>query len=212
MMKTIVCFGDSNTYGYNPTNGLRYPKEVRWPGKLDELLGDEFQVIEEGCNGRTALAVDEIEGWKNAYDYLRPMLNSHKPVDLLVIMLGSNDLKDFFHLTAVDIADGIKKLAQTAKEFTKEKQGYEAKLLIISPVAIGDVTNSPFKFGFEGEPARESKKLAGLYEKVADEVGAWFLDADKFADVSKEDSLHLTAESHKELSEVVAKKILEIFN
>lgn len=92
-MKTVLCYGDSNTYGYNPVNGLRYPQDVRWPGKLQSLLGNGYQIIEEGCNGRTTVFDDPLEGWKNGLDYLRPCLNSHKPVDIVILMLGSNDLK-----------------------------------------------------------------------------------------------------------------------
>ena len=99
-MKTILCYGDSNTYGYDPSNGFRYPKNVRWTGVLADLLGPEFTVIEEGCNGRTTVFDDPLEGWKNGLDYLKPCLNSHKPIDLVILMLGSNDLKDIFHASA----------------------------------------------------------------------------------------------------------------
>ena len=96
-MKNVLCYGDSNTYGYIPETGLRYPKNVRWTGVLQNLLGKNFNVIEEGCNGRTTIFDDPIEGWKNGRDYLKPCLNSHKPIDIIIMMLGSNDLKDFFH-------------------------------------------------------------------------------------------------------------------
>ena len=103
-MKTILCYGDSNTYGYNPANGLRYPKSVRWTGRLQELLGNNYMIIEEGCNGRTTIFDDPIDGWKNGLNYLKPCLNSHKPVDIVILMLGSNDLKQTFHASAEEIA------------------------------------------------------------------------------------------------------------
>ena len=88
-MTTILCYGDSNTYGYNPVNGLRYPKDVRWTGVLQKMLGEEYEVIEEGCNGRTTVFEDTKEPWKAGLGYLRPCLNTHKPIDFVIMMLGS---------------------------------------------------------------------------------------------------------------------------
>ena len=78
-MKTILCYGDSNTYGYDPSTGFRYPADVRWTGVLKRLLGPDYTLIEEGCNGRTTVFDDPLEGWKNGLDYLKPCLNSHHP-------------------------------------------------------------------------------------------------------------------------------------
>ena len=100
-MKTILCYGDSNTYGYNPSNGFRYPENVRWTGRLQSALGEGYKIIEEGCNGRTTIFDDPLEGWKNGLGYLRPCLNSHKPVDIVIMMLGSNDLKETFHASRI---------------------------------------------------------------------------------------------------------------
>ena len=130
-MKTILCYGDSNTYGYNPANGMRYPKNVRWPGCLGILLGNEYEVIEEGCNGRTTVFDDPIEGWKNGLDYLRPCLNTHKPIDLVIMMLGSNDLKEVFGAEAKDSAAGAATLVDVIIKFTEEKQGFVPKILFI---------------------------------------------------------------------------------
>ena len=86
-MTTILCYGDSNTYGYNPVNGLRYPKDVRWTGVLQKLLGEQYAVIEEGCNGRTTVFEDIAEPWKAGLGYLKPCLNTHKPIDFVIMML-----------------------------------------------------------------------------------------------------------------------------
>ena len=91
-MKTILCFGDSNTWGYNPENGQRFGPEERWTGILRNSLGEDYRVIEEGLNGRTTLWDDPIAGFKNGLDYLMPCLESHMPFDLITIMLGTNDL------------------------------------------------------------------------------------------------------------------------
>ena len=92
-MKTLVCFGDSNTWGYVPgSDGERHPRDVRWPNQLQHLLGDEWEVIAEGLNGRTATVDRPDSEGRNGLPYLLPCLHSHAPVDLVVIYLGTNDV------------------------------------------------------------------------------------------------------------------------
>ena len=99
--KRIICFGDSNTWGYNPVTGGRYDENTRWPMRMQQILGDEYQIIEEGQNGRTISCEDPWEwGNKKGMDYVLPMVESHVPFDMLIIMLGSNELKKKFHLPA----------------------------------------------------------------------------------------------------------------
>ena len=207
-MKTVLCYGDSNTYGYVPETGMRYPKDVRYPGRLQLLLGEEYSVIEEGCNGRTTIHDDPIEGWKNGLDYLKPCLNSHKPVDIVVMMLGSNDLKETFHLTAEKIADGAGVLVDVIKCFTAEKQGFVPTIILVSPSKIGKgISRSPFSGAFSERAITESGKFSECYKKVADEKGCVFLDAAKYVDPSEFDSLHLTSEGHRLLAEELYKEI-----
>ena len=104
--KTVLCYGDSNTWGYDPATQKRYPRNVRWAGVLRRALGNGYLVIEEGLNGRTTVWDDPIEGYKNGKEYLVPCLETHKPIDLVIIMLGTNDLKARFHVPACDIAAG----------------------------------------------------------------------------------------------------------
>ena len=159
MSKTVLCYGDSNTYGYIPETGMRYERDVRWTGRLQKLLGDDYSVIEEGCNGRTTVRDDPLDGWKNGLDYLKPCLNSHKPVDFVILMLGSNDLKATFHLTAKDIADGVAVLVEVIRSFTEEKQGYVPKIILVSPPELGrNIRTSPFYGAFYEEAVEESKK------------------------------------------------------
>ena len=196
-MKTVLCYGDSNTYGYIPIIGTRYPKDVRYPGRLQMLLGDEYTVIEEGCNGRTTIYEDQEDGWKNGLDYLKPCLNSHKPVDIMTIMLGSNDLKASFGLSAEKIAYGAGVLVDTVKEFTKLKQGFVQKIILISPPEIGeDIRESSFYQRFYEDAIERSREFGKYYKNIADAKGCIFLDAAKIVRPSKEDSLHLTAEGH----------------
>ena len=91
--KTILCYGDSNTWGYDPVNACRYDRNIRWPGVLQKELGQAYYVKEEGLCGRTTVWDDPVEGHKNGLKQLTPILHSHCPLDLVVIMLGTNDLK-----------------------------------------------------------------------------------------------------------------------
>lgn len=210
-MKTLLCYGDSNTYGYNPENGFRYPENVRWTGRLKILLGEDYRVIEEGCNGRTTVFDDPLEGWKNGYDYLRPCLNSHKPVDIVILMLGSNDMKRTFHTTADMIEEGISKLVETIVDFTGNKQGFVSKIILVSPPHIGEgIRHSAFYGSFDEDAIPLSKELAAHYEKVADKYGCIFFDAAKHIEPSDADSLHLMPKAHRVLAEKLAEVVRNI--
>ena len=205
-MITVLCYGDSNTYGYVPETGMRYPKNVRYPGRLQELLGDGYHVIEEGCNGRTTIHDDPIDGWKNGLDYLRPCLNSHKPIDIVTLMLGSNDLKERFHLTAKEISDGVSVLLDVITSFTLEKQGFIPRIVLISPPRIGQgIKASPFYGAFDENAIERSKEFPVFYKAVAEKYGCIFLDAAEYVEPSAFDSLHLTAEGH----EILAQKLYD---
>lgn len=211
MSKTILCYGDSNTYGYNPLNGLRYAKEIRWTGCLQELLGEEFSIIEEGCNGRTAVFEDPEEGWKNGYIYLKPCLNSHKPVDIVILMLGSNDLKTTFAATAKEIADGVEILVDTIKTFTAEKQGFEPVIILLSPPEIGEgICDSSFHYAFDESSVSRSKELPEEYRQVAKRKGCMFCKTSEYIKPSQADSLHLMPEEHKKLANILKEIIIQI--
>ena len=210
-MTTILCYGDSNTYGYSPTTGLRYPENVRWTGILQKLLGPDYKIIEEGGNGRTTVFDDPIEGWKNGLDYLRPCLNSHKPVDIVIMMLGSNDLKEIFHASPEEIAAGAETLVKDIIDFTANKQGFVPKIILVSPPKIGEgITNSPFYGSFYENAVARSRALAPLYEKVAEANGCIYVNAAAHINPSEVDSLHLDPAAHKKLAEVLSRTVMSI--
>ena len=207
MNKTVLCYGDSNTYGYCPETGLRYPAKVRWTGRLQMLLGEEYTVIEEGCNGRTTIYDDPVEGWKNGRDYLKACLNSHKPIDIVILMLGSNDLKAIFENTAEKSAYGAGILIDIIKEFTPVKQGYVPVIILVSPPELGkDIKSSPFSGSFNKNAIAESRKFPEYFKKTADEKGCIFFNAAEYIYPSAIDSLHLSPGSHA----VLAKKFADI--
>ena len=208
---TILCYGDSNTYGYDPETGERYPRDVRWPGRLQILLGDDFHIVEEGCNGRTTVYDDPIDGWKNGLDYLKPCLNSHKPVDIIILMLGTNDLKETFHLTADKIAAGAGQLVDVIRTFTSEKQGYIPQIMLVSPPEIGrDIRHSYFSNKFSEDAIEESKRFPACYRQIAEEKGCVFFNAAAYVSPSDTDSIHLTAEGHIALAQKLSEMIRDI--
>lgn len=207
-MKTIVCFGDSNTYGFNPLNGLRYEKNVRWPGVLQNYLGEDYYVVEEGCNGRTTIFLDSKEPWKCGESYLRACLNSHKPIDLLIIMLGSNDMKRMYHADSKEIAAGAGQLVTISQEFLREKQNFCPKIILVAPPEIGKgISHGPFGKSFDESAVSLSKQLPVEYQIIAKKNGCDFFDASKVADPSEEDHLHLMPDAHQRLAEALAKHI-----
>ena len=142
-MKRILCYGDSNTFGYDPVTGDRYEPSIRWTGQLQTLLGSDYCIIEEGCNGRTTVFTDPKEPWKNGRNYLEACLNSHKPLDLVILMLGTNDLKTIYCASPAEVAAGAETLVRLIQTFTAEKQGFAPKILLVSPIFIGeDIVNT----------------------------------------------------------------------
>ncbi|MBO4910175.1 MAG: SGNH/GDSL hydrolase family protein [Lachnospiraceae bacterium] len=206
-MKTVLCYGDSNTYGYIPRIGMRYPKDVRWTGRLQAMLGDEYIIIEEGCSGRTTVYDDPVEGWKNGLSYLKPCIHSHKPIDIVILALGSNDLKETFHASPEDISKGAETLVEEIQGFSREKQGFEPKIILVSPTEIGEgIRTSDFYGCFMENAISRSKELAHYYKNVADRKGCIFFDAAAFVKPSEEDSLHYTPEGHR----IMAEKLFEV--
>lgn len=204
MKKRVICFGDSNTWGYNPENGERYDENTRWPMVLQKLLGDEYQIIEEGQNGRTIANADPWEwGDKCGMDYIVPMVESHIPFDLLIIMLGSNDLKAKFCLPAGDIAGSMQNMLMKTKSFLQYKCNAEPKILIVAPPCLGEnFKDSPFAPFFDADKCVEnSKQLAYWYELVAKQFSCDFFDASKVCSAGEADCLHLMEDGHKALAE-----------
>ena len=197
---------------------MRYPEDIRWTCRLRSLLGEEapgenWRVVEEGCNGRTCSVTPPDEEWKDGRPYLKACLNSHKPIDWVVLMLGSNDMKKMFHAEPEQIAGGIKGMLQVIHDFLEEKQGYVPNVLLISPPLIGEgIEGSVFADRFDSGAVGKSQKLAELYEAVAEDFAkagvkeGWrcvFLDGSKIMSPSEEDSLHLMPEAHEALARAV---------
>ena len=206
-MYEILCFGDSNTWGYVPGKGVRFPREVRWPGVLRRELGDGVLVIEEGQNGRTTVWDDPVEGHKNGLAYLIPCLESHAPLDLVVLMLGTNDLKARFSVPPFDIGWSVRSLLDAVRGSGAGPGGAPPGTLLVVPPPLGKL--GEFAELFAGGEEK-SRKLARRYREAADAFGCDVLDAAGVAAVSDADGVHLDAAGHEALGKAVAAKVREM--
>ena len=198
-MFNVLCFVDSNTFGTNPSGG-RWAREVRWTGVLQQRLGKDFYVIEEGLGGRTASAEDFLESDKNGRRHLPNALRSHRPLDLVILMLGTNDMKHRFNLLPVDIAQGAAELGRVVETYDYGPGYPIPKVLLVSPILIGEgVEHSPFS-GFSADAVQVSRQLAPLYQAHAEEHGWLYLDAASVAKASGLDKLHMDSDSHRSLA------------
>ncbi|MFO7635575.1 MAG: SGNH/GDSL hydrolase family protein [Caldilinea sp.] len=205
-MKRILCFGDSNTWGYDPATQDRFDRDTRWPGVLRTTLGAGYEVIEEGLNGRTTVWDDPIEGYKCGKDYLIPCLETHRPLDLVIILLGTNDLKKRFSLSAFDIAQGAGALVRVVQQSAAAHAGAAPPVLLMAPPPVAKLTD--FDQMFEGAETK-SQKLGFYYRQVAEELGCAFLDTATIIVSSDLDGIHFEAPEHARLGRAVASLVTQ---
>ena len=203
-MKTVLCYGDSNTWGYNPVTGGRHNYEDRWTTILQEKLGSDYLIIPEGLNGRTTVWDDPIELNKNGAAYLPPCLESHKPLDLVIIMLGTNDLKLRFSLPACDIAAGAGVLIDIVKKSECGPMGKAPEILLLIPPEVRKLSN--FKPVFEGS-RKVSLKFPDVFRDVAEEKDVEYLDIGKTVRFSDADGIHFEPDQLLLLGNLVAEKV-----
>ncbi|HPE60930.1 MAG TPA: SGNH/GDSL hydrolase family protein [Thiolinea sp.] len=207
-MYRILCFGDSNTWGYDPETGDRFDHHTRWPRHMAGLLGSGFEVIEEGMNGRTTVWDDVVEDHMSGLRYLTPCLRSHKPLELVLIMLGTNDLKDRFNVTAFEIAKSVERLVQVIKaSATGPGQQAPAVLLIAPPPLVDSPGGGNPGFSPRCQGMEKSRAFACCYAARATESGCYFFDAGSVIATSPVDGVHLSAESHRILGAALAAQV-----
>lgn len=206
-MFEVLCFGDSNTWGYAPRSQERFARNTRWTGVLQAALGDGCRVIEEGLNGRTTVWDDPVEGDKNGRRQLRALLESHRPLDLVVLMLGTNDLKRRYSAPASDIAAGVERLVGIILGSSSGGTGKAPKVLVIAPPPLGKL--SDLAEMFEGG-TEKSRLLGKYYRQVAAECGCAFLDAGSVIRSSDIDGIHLEEKEHGALGKAVAREVKKI--
>lgn len=210
--KSIVCFGDSNTYGTpgmpDPDFWGRFGPDERWPGVLRQALGAGYAVIEEGLPGRTTVHDDPIEGAdKNGLKALPMVLGSHRPIDLLVVKLGTNDLKARFAVTPEDIAASVAVLVRTALASPAGPDGRGPRILVVAPAPIAEVG---FMAGLFKGGAEKSRAFGRCYATAMGRLGVPLLDAGTLITCDPLDGIHLAKDQHRILGEAVARRAAEL--
>ena len=213
-MKTILCYGDSNTWGFDPRTGDRYDHKTRWPMAMASILNRDsspedpaWWVVEEGQNGRTSCREDPVEGDGNGLRHLIPILESHMPLDVVAVMLGTNDLKPRFNPIPYDIARGAQRVAIAAQESKTGPGGSAPKVIMICPPPT--VESPVFKHLF-GNSIELSKKLKPLYRQLAKECGAIFLDAGSCVKTSSADGIHFDPVGQLALAKAMAEIVKDL--
>jgi lysophospholipase L1-like esterase len=207
-MRSLLLFGDSNTHGTMPLADLgmsdRFGRDERWPGRLRELLPD-WEVIEEGHPGRTTVHDDPVEGaHRNGLTILPALLESHKPLDVVAVMLGTNDLKERFSVNAGDIAHSVERLVRVIRASDCGPGGKGPQVLLVAPPPIIEVGCLA---GMFAGGAAKSRMLGTEIAAAARRAGVPFLDAGQVVQVSPIDGIHYDAEANPKLAQAFAAAI-----
>lgn len=206
-MRTVLCFGDSNTWGFDPATEERFPRDVRWPGRLQAALGDEWHVVEEGLNGRTATLDSPLAPGKNGLTYLEPCLDSHAPLDAVLIALGTNDLAERYGLTPTDVARAAARLAHVVSRSEAGVDGRPPLPILVCPPRVGETA---WGEDWAGAPAK-SVVLPERFRAVAEEDGYALIDLGEVTRFSDIDGIHLDAAAHAAVAEHVERALRRLF-
>jgi lysophospholipase L1-like esterase len=207
-MKTVLCFGDSNTYGLNPHRKeytdkeykkyRRFDDNTRWTGILDKMLAPYGRkVAEEGLCGRTTVFDDRLRNDRNGSSLISMVIDTHSPVEYIILMLGTNDCKTYYNASPYLIGKGIEKLINQVKEFDSD-----IKIMVVSPVHLGKgVGEKGYDEEFNEDSVNKSYQLKKIYSEIAKREGCIFLSASDYAEPSEADREHIDSEGHKKLAE-----------
>ncbi|MGE2837109.1 SGNH/GDSL hydrolase family protein [Mycobacterium sp. SMC-4] len=214
-VKRILCFGDSLTWGWVPVaDGMpteRFPADVRWTGVLADRLGDGFEVVEEGLSARTTNLDDPTDTRLNGAKYLPSCLAGHLPLDLVILMLGTNDTKAYFHRSPLDIALGMSVLAtQVLTSAGGVGTGYPApQVLVVAPPPMSATPHPWFRLIFEGSQDKTAR-LAEVYSAMASFMKVPFFDAGSVISTDGVDGVHFTEENNRALGEALAEQVTQL--
>jgi lysophospholipase L1-like esterase len=203
-MKTILCYGDSLTWGYNAADQGRHAYEDRWPSVLQAELGGAARIIAEGLNGRTTAYDDHLADCdRNGARTLPTILSTHEPLDLVIILLGTNDMKPFICGHAIGAKAGMQRLIELVRGHAYFFGAAAPAVLLVAPPAIRATEEPEFAAAFLGG-IEESKKLPGLYRALADQTNCGFFDAGEVATTTPLDGIHLDPDNTRAVGRALA--------
>ena len=204
-MKKILCYGDSNTFGYNPVDGSRFDKKTRWTALLQENLGSDYEIIEEGMCDRTGIADNDKGFLYSAQRHFPKIITKAIDIDLLILAIGTNDLQFKYDLTIHQFENGLEQLIVTAKNNVR-------RVILIPAVILNDnVLEGSFNFQFDSTSISKSKKVGKIYRKLSNLYGLDYFDLNDFVKPSNVDGLHYDSEGHKIISAKLCDYIKSIF-
>lgn len=196
-MKNVLCFGDSNTCGYIPITEKRLPRAIRWTGLLQNLLGEDYYVIEAGLNGRTFAMDDLLQPYRNSLRAVRMILMQSDPLDMITVMLGTNDTKNYLNQNAFTIAKGLRLLLDSISSYYSEQRVSRPKILVVGPIDISEnIENLPTGTEFDLNSSKKIKEYRKYCEQIAAEYDCSYFDASTVAKPSQLDGIHMTEEGH----------------
>lgn len=196
-MKKVLCFGDSNTYGYVPLTGQRYSKDFRWSGILQSLLGENWKVFEEGCNNRTAFKKNPMGKIYSGIEILPELMSDD--FDVVILSVGINDIQTQYNTQLEEYSEGIKKLINIVKE-----KSSSARIILMAPPRVNEgILSGFFSTLFDQSAIEKSAQLPEIYEKIAKEENCEFINLDKKIKTSNQDGLHLEPAEHKIIAEIL---------
>ena len=209
-MKRILCYGDSNTWGYEGITAERFSEEVRWPCVMQKMLGENYHVYENGMNSRTTAFGDDLKPYRNGVDEIIPALMITEPLDVIVFMLGTNDTKSYLGRSGFIIARGMEMLVQKAQGYFLSQNKKIPQILILAPIDIAeDIEEKEFGMEFDGASVQKIFELRKWYRVVARDNHCEYMDAGTVS-FPGEDGIHMSPEGHEALAKAVACRVKDM--
>lgn len=203
-MKKILCYGDSNTFGYNPKDGSRFDKETRWTAILQKMLGQDYKIMEEGACDRTGFVSNPKGDLFSAQEHFIQLMSSINNIDILILSIGTNDLQFQYDIDFGTVEKGLEKLVKVAKQKTSE-------IILIPPVVLNEnILDGYFKIQFDKSSILKSKDIGIIYKNIANKYDLKFFDINEFASPSEQDGLHYDKTAHKLIAQRLSEFILLI--
>lgn len=205
-MRKIICYGDSNTFGFNPKDASRYNEQTRWTGILQTKFGNDYKIIEEGACDRTGFVYNSKGDFYSAQLHFPVILNQINNEDILILAIGTNDLQFTYDIDFDTVENGLENLIKTARVKTKN-------IIIIPPVVLGkNILDGYFKIQFDEKSILKSQNIGEIYKKPAEKYNCNIFDINKYTQPSETDGLHYDESSHKIIAEKLYEYIKKLYN